>query len=100
MSATLPAAWIATLLLLSPAAAEPVEEEEMAFVIPDGFRAKKRGEFTLYCRKESVLGTRLPAEKCYDEDGIRALAQELRENREKLDQLRRVCSSQAACGAN
>jgi hypothetical protein len=84
----------------SVAAASEPGEDKKEFVIPDGFREKKRGKFTVYCRKETVMGTRVPAEKCYDENGIRALAQELRENREKVDQLRRICGSQAACGSN
>ncbi len=81
------------------AAAEPAAEKD-EFVIPDGFRVKKRGEFTVYCRKETVMGTRLPAERCYDENGIRALALEMEESREKVDQMRRICGSQAACGSH
>lgn len=80
------------------AAPEPAADPE-EFVIPDGFKARKRGAFTVYCRKEIVMGTRIPAEKCYDENGIRALVQELRETREKIDQMRRICGSQAACGS-
>ena len=68
------------------------------FVLPPGFKPMKRGKFTLYCRKESVMGTRLPAQKCYDEDGIRQLVQSLREEREKIDQMRRICGSMNACG--
>jgi UrcA family protein len=40
------------------------------------------------------------AQKCYDENGIRQMAQQLREEREKIDQMRRICGQQAACGAN
>ena len=58
----------------------------------------KRGKYILYCRKESVMGTRLPTQKCYDEDGIRQLVQSLREEREKIDQMRRICGSMDACG--
>ena len=70
------------------------------FVLPPGFKSMKRGKFIVYCRKETVMGTRLPAQKCYDEDGIRQMAQSLREEREKIDQMRRICGQQAACGAN
>ena len=41
------------------------------FALPPGFKPKKRGKFTLYCRKEQAMGTRFPAQKCYDEKGIR-----------------------------
>jgi hypothetical protein len=80
------------------AAPEPAAEPE-ALVIPDGYKARRRGAFTVYCRKETVMGTRIPAEKCYDENGLRTLVQELRETREKVDQMRRICGSQAACGS-
>jgi len=68
------------------------------FVLPPGFKLMKRGKYILYCRKETVMGTRLPAQKCYDENGIRQIAQSLREEREKIDQMRRICGSLNACG--
>jgi hypothetical protein len=81
-----------------PAAIAKADDDN--FVLPPGFKPMKRGKFILYCRKETVMGTRLPAQKCYDEDGIRQMAQSLREEREKIDQMRRICGQQAACGAN
>ena len=74
------------------------EADDDNFVLPPGFKPMKRGKYTLYCRKETVMGTRLPAQKCYDEDGIRQLVQSLREEREKIDQMRRICGSMDACG--
>ena len=82
------------------AASAVAKADDDDFVLPPGFKPMKRGKFTLYCRKETVMGTRLPAMKCYDEDGIRQMAQSLREEREKIDQMRRICGQQAACGAN
>ena len=66
--------------------------------LPPGFKPKKRGKYTLYCRKETVMGTRFPAERCYDEDGIRQLVLALREEQTKIDQLRRICSQPGVCG--
>ena len=82
------------------AASAVANDEDDNFVLPPGFKPMKRGKYTLYCRKESVMGTRLPAQKCYDEDGIRQLVQSLREEREKIDQMRRICGQHGACGAN
>ncbi len=82
------------------AASAVAKADDDDFVLPPGFKPMKRGKFILYCRKETVMGTRLPAQKCYDEDGIRQMAQSLREEREKIDQMRRICGQQAACGAN
>jgi hypothetical protein len=75
-------------------------EEDGEFRIPPGFRVKTRGEFTLYCRKEAVMGTRFPVEKCYDESGIREYLRAQREDQQKVDQMRRICSSVGSCGSN
>jgi hypothetical protein len=84
----------------APADAKDPQAKAEAFVPPDGWRPKKRGKFTVYCRKETPRGTRIPTEICYDEEGIRAMLAAQNEDRERVDQLRRVCSSQAACGSN
>jgi hypothetical protein len=68
--------------------------------LPPGFKPKKRGKYMLYCRKETVMGTRFPVEKCYDEAGIRELIRAQIENQEQLDQMRRICSTAGACGSN
>jgi hypothetical protein len=73
-------------------------KKDSKLALPPGFKPKKRGPYTLYCRKESVIGTRFPAEKCYDEQGIREMIQALRENQEKVDQMRRICGNMEACG--
>ena len=81
----------------------PVEAAKAAgkeFVPPDGWRPKKRGEFTVYCRKEyNAKGTRFPTETCYDEAGIREMLAAQGEDREKVDQLRRICAGDASCGS-
>jgi hypothetical protein len=106
------AGWVAlaiaaTAVAHANAADEPVADKAAAvagtkkvFTPPDGWRPKKRGQFTVYCRKQSEMGTRLPTEKCYDEQGIRDMLAAQRDDREKVDQMRRICSSQATCGAN
>jgi hypothetical protein len=82
------------------APAPKAKADDETFTPPPGWRAKQRGKFTIYCRKQSEKGTRLPKEVCYDEEGIRAMLQSQREDQERVDQMRRVCSSQAACGSN
>jgi hypothetical protein len=67
---------------------------------PEGWSRKKHGQFVVYCRRQSVAGTRVPAETCYDETGIRRMLAKQAEDREKLDPLRRVCGSQAARGSH
>ena len=88
----------ATAAVTETAAAEPKPEEGEKFYLPPGFRERQRGKFTLYCRKETVMGSRFQTEKCYDKTGIRELVREMREEREKMDQIRKVCSSVGSCG--
>jgi len=83
---------------VKPAAAAKADEKP--FTPPPGWRTKQRGQFTIYCRKQSEQGTRLPKEVCYDEEGIRAMLAAQLDDREKVDQLRRICSSPGACGSN
>jgi hypothetical protein len=73
---------------------------EAEFTPPPGWHPKKRGKFIVYCRKQPQMGSRVPTETCYDETGIREMLRAQAEDREKVDQMRRICSSQAACGAN
>ena len=70
------------------AAAQPAPDRP--FEPPPGFKSRKRGKYVVYCRTEPVRGTRLPAEVCYDEDGIRTMLQAQQEDREKVEQIRRV----------
>jgi hypothetical protein len=81
-----------------PVEAARVAEKE--FVPPDGWRPRKRGEFTVYCRKDQVMGTRFPKETCYDEAGIRAMLAAQAEDREKIDQMRRICAGDSSCGTH
>ncbi|MGH8241904.1 MAG: hypothetical protein ACRETY_00990 [Steroidobacteraceae bacterium] len=81
------------------AAAQP--ELEKKFTPPDGWHPKKRGQYTVYCRKDyNVRGTRVPAESCYDEAGIRAMIEAQREDQMMVDKMRRVCGGDASCGAH
>lgn len=79
-------------------AASTAKAEERELVLPPGFRPKKRGKFVVYCKRDAVLGTRMAAERCYDEEGIRAMLRAQAEDREKVDQMRRICGSMEQCG--
>jgi hypothetical protein len=84
-----------------PVPVQATKTAESAFVPPDGWRAKKRGQFTVYCRKDyNVRGTRFPAETCYDEAGIRAMVEAQREDQMMVDKMRRICGNDATCGTH
>ncbi len=81
-----------------PAAQANASDDQKKIKLPPGFKPKKRGKFIVYCHKESEVGTRFPVEKCYDETGIREYLRAREDDREKVDQMRRICGTQEACG--
>jgi hypothetical protein len=70
--------------------AKAKETKEREFTPPPGFRARKRGQHVVYCRREEPKGSRFPTEVCYDEQGIRNMLQAQREDQMKVDQIRRI----------
>lgn len=82
------------------APASKAKADDEPFTPPPGWRTRQRGKFTVYCQKQAQMGSRVPTEVCYDETGIRAMLAAQAEDREKADQMRRICGSQAACGSN
>ena len=77
------------------AAAAPDAKE---LKLPPGWKKKKRGKFILYCKSEAPMGTRLKAETCYDEDGMRNYMLALQENKGDIDRIRSTCSNVCTCG--
>ena len=70
------------------AESKPAAEETVEFKPPPGFRARKHGDLTVYCRREDVLGSRFKAEKCYDRAGIEELKRAELEKTEMLERMR------------
>ena len=79
-------------------AASPTTEIPIAERLPPGFKVKKRGKYTLYCKSETPLGTRFKSETCYDEENMRAYMLALEENKVDIDRIRSTCATQCACG--
>jgi hypothetical protein len=71
----------------------PIEER-----LPPGFKVKKRGKFTLFCKTDTPLGTRFKSETCYDEPNLRAYMLARQENKSDVDRIRNICSNPCACG--
>ncbi len=80
------------------AAAKDKAEVPLAERLPPGFKVKKRGKHTLYCKTDTPLGTRFKSETCYDEPNMRAYMLALQENKSDVDRIRSTCSSLCACG--
>src|SRR5512134_2241375 len=67
---------------------EPAAEAVVEFQPPPGFRVKKHGDATLYCRRETVLGSRFKAEKCYDQAGVEEIMRAEHESKGLVDKIR------------
>lgn len=67
------------------------------FVLPPGFKVKKRGDLTVYCIKGKATGTRFPTESCYDEAGLHDYLLKRELSNRDFDQRRAVCGNAAVC---
>ena len=79
-------------------AAKTAEVKE--FKPPPGFVTKKRGAVTLYCMKDSTVGTRFKTEKCYNETQIHEYLAAQEENKRNVDRIRNTCGGGPACSNN
>ncbi|MEX2151167.1 MAG: hypothetical protein WD793_13230 [Steroidobacteraceae bacterium] len=66
-------------------------------ILPAGFKARKRGNLTLYCIRGKATGTRFPTESCYDEPGLRDYILKREASNREFDQNRAICSNPAMC---
>lgn len=79
-------------------AAEPQSTNE-AFKPPNGYRVKKRGTDTVYCRKDTILGSRFPEEFCFTEDELKDLERRAESERVSKQQQSGICVG-GNCGGN
>jgi len=77
------------------AVASAKEPEEVE--LPPGFKAKKRGDITLYCIKGKATGTRFQTESCYDEAGLRDYILKREQSNREFEQHRAICSNPSVC---
>ena len=84
----------------APATAEAAKAAETGtepFVPPPGFKTKKQGNMTLYCKKDTTVGTRFKTEKCFSEDQIREYLLALEIQKRDIDRIRSTCATGAVC---
>ena len=77
--------------------AKPEARRESHFKPPPGYRTRKRGDKVVYCKKVSIPESRLMTEKCYDEVQLREIELSMEQQRNELDQRRRICPSPTTC---
>jgi hypothetical protein len=81
-----------------PEAATTAQAKDEELKLPPGFKKVKRGKFILYCKKETPLGTRFKADRCFDEAGMRDYILALEQTKGDVDRIRSVCSNVCVCG--
>lgn len=80
----------------SATAAEATAPE--VFTPPPGYKAKKRGQKVVYCKKTLESGTRFASERCYDEAQLKSMETARQEDQTRFEQSRKICSNLEACG--
>ena len=68
-----------------------------AFVPPPGFKTKKQGKLTVYCMRDSTVGTRFKTEKCYDEQQMKEYLLALQEQKRDIERVRSTCGTGSVC---
>jgi hypothetical protein len=81
------------------AKASEIKPGDEGYKPPPGFKTKTRGEITLYCMKDSTVGTRFKTEKCYDKDQMREYLLALEIQRRDIDRIRSTCATAASCAS-
>ena len=78
-------------------AAKAAETGNEPFVPPPGFKTKKQGNMTLYCKKDTTVGTRFKTEKFFSEDQVREYLLALEIQKRDIDRIRSTCGTGAVC---
>ena len=94
---TAPAADVASAAADTADTARAAETGTQPFVPPPGFKTKKQGNMTLYCKKDATVGTRFKTEKCYSEDQVREYLLALEIQKRDIDRIRSTCATGAVC---
>jgi hypothetical protein len=67
------------------------------FKPPPGYKTRKRGDETVYCRSRAVLGTRLKSEECHTQAELDAIDKAMRASQEDMQQRARMCGTGSMC---
>lgn len=94
---TAPAADVASAAADTADTARAAETGTQPFVPPPGFKTKKQGNMTLYCKKDATVGTRFKTERCYSEDQVREYLLALEIQKRDIDRIRSTCATGAVC---
>ena len=78
--------------------AQSVIAEEEEFKTPSGYKKKKRGDTTVYCRYETPIGTRFQNEYCFTRAQLERVEKSKQGMQDDVAMRQRMCTTQTACG--
>ena len=67
---------------------------------PPGWKTRHRGDKTIYCRKDTEIGSRFPVEKCFTKEQLEIELERIEMMKEEFERHRRVCSDATLCGSS
>jgi hypothetical protein len=97
-SSTVPAALAVSGEVSIGEEAQAVIAEEQEFRTPSGYKKKKRGDTTMYCRYETPIGTRFPTEYCFTRSQLERIQKSKQGMQDDVAMRQRMCTTQSACG--
>lgn len=78
--------------------ASTAQADAKLFKPPSGYRTKKLGANTVYCKKDKVLGSIFPTEICLSEDELKEVERRGEDMRVDKQRAQGVCGGLGACG--
>jgi len=90
-------AQVATQRAPAAAAVALADEKTQTFKVPPGYRPRGKGDATVYCRKDVVLGSRFPTESCYTKAQIAELEQNSAATRREMQKGQLCGASTGLC---
>jgi hypothetical protein len=76
---------------------ESPSSTEGEFVPPAGYKVKKRGNSTVYCKTDTPIGTRFGNEYCYTQSDLERMEASRVYTKQDVDRARRTCTG-GGCG--
>jgi invasion protein IalB len=82
---------------VAPAAAQSTTAASGEFVAPAGYQKKHRGDTTVYCKRETPIGTRFAKEYCYTQADLERMEASKVNLKQEVERTRRTCTG-GGCG--
>jgi hypothetical protein len=80
------------------ATAAPAPGDTAPFKAPAGYTKKTAGDRTVYCRKETPVGTRFATEYCFTEEQLQRIEKSGQGMRDDVARRQKTCSGAACMG--